>query len=99
MGAEVTSYSSDCGGHVVFYLPDAPSVSCIGDPAPMLTNEVISIVLPMLIFPPLALLGWGWRYPTFRQWLKADPHEKQWESTSLNLKRDEPRESQGRERR
>jgi hypothetical protein len=76
---------TDCMGYVVFYLPDDPYVSCIGDPVPMLNNEVISILLPMLIFPPSALLGWRWRYPKFRRWLKAElslPTEKDWDRNS-----------------
>jgi hypothetical protein len=72
VGKEVIPHSSDCGGHVVFYLPDDPYVSCIGDPAPMLTNEVIPIVLAMSTFPPFALWGWSKRSPTFRRWLRAD---------------------------
>ena len=71
---DVPGFSSNCNGNVVFYLPDDPSVSCIGDPAPMFNNEVISIPLPMLTFPPFALLGWRWRSPRFRRWLNAEKH-------------------------
>lgn len=73
---ELTAFSSDCRGYAVYYLPEAPGISCIGDPTHMLDNELISIALPMLMFPPLALLGWGWRYPAFRQWLKAGARAK-----------------------
>ena len=71
---DVPGFSSICNGNVVFYLPDDPYVSCIGDPAPMFNNEVISILLPMLTFPPFALLGWRWRSPRFRRWLNAEKH-------------------------
>jgi hypothetical protein len=74
-GGEEVDWSANCGGHVVYYLPENPYVSCIGDPAPMLKNEVVSIILPMLVFPPFALLGWRWRFPRFRNWLNAQPPE------------------------
>lgn len=71
VGRDVPGFSSNCAGHVVFYVSDNPHVSCIGDPAPMFYNEVVSILLAIAVFPTLALLGWRWRYPRFRRWLNA----------------------------
>jgi hypothetical protein len=73
-GEEMVSFSN-CNGHVVYYLPEDPYVSCIGNPAPMFNNEAPSILLTMLTFPPVALLGWRWRFPRFRRWLNAEPRE------------------------
>jgi Protein of unknown function (DUF3592) len=53
----------------VYYLPNEPSVSCMGHPDQLLTNEEIPIILAALIFPPLALFAWRYRYPSFRAWL------------------------------
>jgi hypothetical protein len=53
----------------VYYLPNEPSVSCMGYPDKLLTNEEIPIILAALIFPPFALLAWRYRYPSFRAWL------------------------------
>jgi uncharacterized protein DUF3592 len=53
----------------VYYLPNEPSVSCIGYPDQLLANEEIPIILAALIFPPLALFAWRSRYPSFRAWL------------------------------
>lgn len=57
--------------HAVFYLPEDPNTSCIGDPMPMLWNEVISISLVMFILVPVALLGARMRSPGFRRWLSG----------------------------
>jgi hypothetical protein len=72
VGSGVTAFSSDCGGYVVFYLPEKPTVSCIGDPTAKANNEADFIIFSMLVFPLFALLAWTWRYPTFRRWLNAD---------------------------
>jgi len=69
---ESMARSRDCEGYAVYYLPDAPDISCIGHPKPMLSNEVIFIILSTLIFPPLALLGWRSRSASFRRWLKFE---------------------------
>jgi Protein of unknown function (DUF3592) len=57
--------------HAVFYLPEDPNTSCIGDPMPMLWNEVISISLVIFILVPVALLGVRMRSPGFRRWLSG----------------------------
>jgi len=57
--------------HAVFYLPEDPNTSCIGDPMPMLWNEMISISLVMFILLPVALLGVRMRSPGFRRWLSG----------------------------
>ena len=75
-GERVTALSSRCQGYEVFYLPEAPHISCIGDPLPMLWNEVITLFLVILIFPPFALLASRWRSPAFRLWLKAEGRKK-----------------------
>jgi hypothetical protein len=67
---ELETFSSQCE-EFVRYLPENPTISCFGDPAPMLNNELASIALAMLIFPPFALFVWRWRFPAFRRWLKA----------------------------
>jgi len=56
----------------VFYLPENPYTSCIGDPKPMLWNEVITIALGVFIFVPLVLLGVRMQSPGFRRWLSAE---------------------------
>ncbi len=71
VGGETSASSNHCGGNVVFYLPERPDVSCIGDPAPMLKNEIIPIALAMLFIPPFSLLSARSRYPAFRRWLRA----------------------------
>jgi hypothetical protein len=71
-GGESMARSPDCEGYTVYYLSDAPQISSIGDLKPMFMNEVIFILLSMLIFPPLALLGWRSRFAAFRRWLKFD---------------------------
>jgi|SRR5215472_842530 len=66
VGSEATTTSAK---HAVFYLPENPNTSCIGDPVPMLWNEVISISLVMFILVPVALVGVRMRSPGFRRWL------------------------------
>jgi hypothetical protein len=72
VGSEGTAYSPDCFGYVVYYLPENPERSCIGYPEPMLTNDIIPIVLAMLTAPLFALFVARGRYPAFRRWLAAD---------------------------
>ena len=73
VGDQSTAYSTDCVGYVVYYLPQNPQRSCIGQPGLMLTNDIVPITLAMLSFPPIALLAWRRRYPAFRKWLEAGP--------------------------
>lgn len=61
--------SSD--GVLVYYLPDSPEISCLGDPKRLLENEETSIGLAMVILPSFALLGSRSRFPRFRRWLAS----------------------------
>jgi hypothetical protein len=81
-GGQSADYSTDCMGYVVYYLPQNPQRSCIGQPGPMLTNEIVPITLAMLSFPPIALFAWRRRYPAFRKWLEAG-HKTSGENQSL----------------
>jgi hypothetical protein len=67
--ASACSASSD--GLLVYYLPDSPEISCLGDPKSLLENEETSIGLAMAILPSFALLGSRWRFPVFRRWLAS----------------------------
>lgn len=69
---EGTGFSPYCPGWVVYYLPESPERSCIGYPGPMLSNEIIPIILAMLTFPSFILLVWRWRYLSFRKWLTPE---------------------------
>lgn len=66
-----TDFSPYCRDNVVYYLSENPERSCIGYPRPMLNNEIDTVPMGMLIFPPFILLVWQWRYPAFRRWLKT----------------------------
>jgi hypothetical protein len=54
---------------IVYYLPNAPWVSCAGLPRQLVENEVPPIALAGLTFPFFAIAIYGWRYPRFRRWL------------------------------
>jgi len=58
-------------GLIVYYLPESPEISCLGDPKSLRENEEISIGLAMVILPLFALFGSRWRFPRFRQWLAS----------------------------
>jgi len=73
VGGEASASSNDCEGNVVFYLPERPDVSCISDPAPMLKNEIITVILAMLFIPSFLLLSARSRSPAFRRWLRRLP--------------------------
>jgi len=43
---------------VIYYLPDRPEESVLGDPRPILKNEIVSVGLAAVIFPTfLVLIG------------------------------------------
>jgi uncharacterized protein DUF3592 len=46
---------------VIYYDPEHPEESVLGDPRPMLKNETISIALGALIFPTFFVLAWARR--------------------------------------
>jgi hypothetical protein len=54
---------------LVYYLPTAPQVSCIGHPNELLKNEVIPLALGIIISPVFLILVNSARYPQFRNWL------------------------------
>ncbi len=46
---------------VVYYDPQHPEVSVLGDPKPMLKNETISVALAALVVPTFLVGVWAWR--------------------------------------
>ena len=46
---------------VIYYNPDQPGESVLGDPTPILKNESISIGLAAVVFPSMTLVAWAWR--------------------------------------
>jgi hypothetical protein len=56
--------------YIVYYLPENPRISCLGNPNSQLENEEISFFLAILIFPPVVLLIYRARYTRFRKWLE-----------------------------
>ena len=56
-------------GYIVYYLPNDPGISCLGNPRALYENEAGFVSLGMLIFPSLLLLGWRSRSRSFRDWL------------------------------
>jgi hypothetical protein len=46
---------------VIYYDPQHPAASVLGDPKPMLWNETISVSLAALGMPTLIVVGWAWR--------------------------------------
>jgi hypothetical protein len=55
----------------VYYLPQQPDVSSVGDPDSLLTNELFPLVLATVTFPLFAIVAYAVRYPRFRNWLLA----------------------------
>ena len=45
----------------IYYDPDHPEVSVLGNPKPILRNETISVVLAALGAPSFLVLAWAWR--------------------------------------
>jgi hypothetical protein len=46
---------------VIYYDPQRPEESVLGDPKPMLRNETISVLLAAFVMPTLIVGGWAWR--------------------------------------
>jgi hypothetical protein len=46
---------------VVYYDPQRPEESVLGDPKPMLRNEIISILLAAFVGPTFIVAWWAWR--------------------------------------
>ena len=46
---------------VIYYDPQRPEVSVLGDPKPMLRNETISVLFAAFGVPTLIVVGWAWR--------------------------------------
>ena len=41
----------------VYYLPEAPDVSCLGHPHDLFSNEIVSVILVVLLFPTMIILA------------------------------------------
>jgi hypothetical protein len=46
---------------VIYYDPEHPEESVLGDPAPMLKNETISIALAAILLPGFFVGSWAWK--------------------------------------
>jgi hypothetical protein len=46
---------------VIYYNPERPEESVLGDPRPILKNETVSIALAALGIPTFIVLVWAWR--------------------------------------
>lgn len=46
---------------VIYYDPEHPEKSVLGDPKPMLVNETISVALAAILFPTFFVVVWAWR--------------------------------------
>jgi hypothetical protein len=46
---------------VIYYDPEHPEESVLGDPKPIFKNETISIALTAVGFPTLLVVVWAWR--------------------------------------
>ncbi len=46
---------------IIYYDPEHPEVSVLGDPNPMLKNETISVALAALVVPTFLVAAWVWR--------------------------------------
>jgi Protein of unknown function (DUF3592) len=46
---------------VIYYDPEYPEKSVLGNPKPMLENETISVMLAATISPTFIVLAWSWR--------------------------------------
>lgn len=56
---------------IVYYLPEDPTVSCLGIPQELFANELTTIVLAGFTFPIFAMIVYAYRYPRFKNWLLA----------------------------
>ena len=45
----------------IFYDPEHPETSVLGDPKPMLKNETISVALAAVLFPTFVVVVWAWK--------------------------------------
>ena len=57
----------------VYYLPDDPFTSCLGNPQLLLENEIMPVLLAGITFPIVAIVGYSSRFPKFRRWLLCQP--------------------------
>jgi hypothetical protein len=46
---------------VIYYDPQHPAESVLGDPKPMLQNETISVALAAIMVPSFLVATWAWR--------------------------------------
>ncbi len=46
---------------VIYYDPQHPEESVLGDPKPMFQNETISVGLAAVVFPTFVVATWAWR--------------------------------------
>lgn len=46
---------------VIYYDPQHPAQSVLGNPKPMLQNETISVALAAIVFPSFIVGTWAWR--------------------------------------
>jgi len=46
---------------VIYYDPQHPEASVLGDPKPILRNETISVLLAAFGFPTFVIVVWVWR--------------------------------------
>jgi hypothetical protein len=51
---------------VIWYDPEQPKISVLGNPRPMLRNETISILLVTLFCPALIVITLKWRLPKLK---------------------------------
>ena len=58
---------------MVYYLPDEPFTSCLGNPQLLLDNEIMPVLLAGITFPIVAIVGYSSRFPKFRRWLLCQP--------------------------
>jgi len=47
---------------LAYYLPDQPSVSCLGRPGALLRNDSIPLLLAAFLFPTIVLLVRPWKH-------------------------------------
>ncbi|HUA37127.1 MAG TPA: DUF3592 domain-containing protein [Candidatus Sulfopaludibacter sp.] len=46
---------------VIYYDPQHPAESVLGDPRPMLQNEMFSVALAAVVVPTFIVVTWAWR--------------------------------------
>jgi DNA-binding transcriptional regulator of glucitol operon len=51
----------------VFYLPENPQVSCVGDPKGWLENETVAIGFAVLLLPTFAIMIVRWQYGRYQR--------------------------------